>query len=252
MLKYTRHEQILEYLKEKKAVDFSKLSSKFNVSISTIRRDLLALSEDHPIKFTHGGVFYPIEEAMIDKQIYESNDNEFIKIGKKAVTLINDGDSLILDAGRTTSQLAMSIRKSNLKNLTIITTSIAIANILQPKNLSINIIVIGGEYRDDYRCFTGAIAEEALKNIFVNKAFLGTTGISQNGFYTPFLSEASLRKKICTCSEERILLLDETKFGNKSGFIVNSLSSINKIITNDVPSNWLQILKEYNIEIITA
>jgi len=252
MLKYSRHEQILEYLKEKKAVDFSKLSSKFNVSVSTIRRDLLYLSKDHPIKFTHGGVFSTIQETMTNKQIYENSDNEFIKIGEKALTLINDGDSLIIDAGRTTSQLARSIRKSDLKNLTIITTSIAIANILQPKNSIINIIVIGGEYRDDYRCFTGPIAEEALNNIFVNKAFLGTTGISRNGFYTPFLSEASLRKKICTCSEERILLLDETKFDNKSGFIVNPLSSINEIITNVVPPNWFQILKEHNVEIITA
>lgn len=251
MLKVSRLEQIFKILQEKKVASFQELSKYFNVSTSTIRRDLADLSKNYPVSFTHGGVVYTVDNPIIATN-NEVRDKKLMKIGEKAVTLIEENDIIIIDSGRTTAELAKAVANANISKLTIITTSIAIANIICTPSSKYNIIIIGGEYRDNYRSLIGPIAEETIRNIKVDKTFIGTTGICEKGFFTPFISEINLRKSACSSAKELILLTDDSKFNNQSGFIVNPLDSINKIVTNSVPPEWEQILKDKNIEIILS
>jgi len=249
MLKITRQEQILKLIKEKKAIKLSELSEYFNVSTSTVRRDLLELSQRCPVSYTHGGAIYTGYDPFTGKR-NGAIDERLKNIGEKAVELVQEGDTIIIDGGRTTFEMAKALRTKKINNLTVVATNIAVADIIDSNYF--NIIIIGGEFRGYHRSLVGPIAEETIKNIRANKAFIGATGISEKGIYTAFLSEMNLRKYVCESAQKVILLADQSKFGNESGFLVNPLGSIKKIVTNDIPDYWKDVLQNQGIEVILA
>lgn len=248
MLKVTRQEYILKLLQENKAVNLSELSKHYNVSTSTIRRDLFELSEHYPVTFTHGGAVYVSSNNTPSKDI-KPHSAILSKIGEYAAGLIEEGDTIIIDSGLTTLELARTLKNKSVNNLTIISTNIAVADIINNPHPNNSIVITGGEYRGYYRSLVGSIAEEAISKIKVKKAFIGATGISENGFYTAVLPEMDLRRRVCASAQEIILLADETKFGSASGFVVNPLSSVNKIVTNNLSDYWKQVLIKENIEV---
>lgn len=258
MLLVKRQEAIIDILNKTKSASFKKLSDELNVSISTIRRDVLELEKQYPISITRGGAVYTENKRAsgtgFNNDADDSNTEYEISlanIGSKAINLINDGDTIIIDGGFTSYQLAEAIKNSpDDLRISVITTSLDVAYALKDKIPSMNLIITGGEFRGKYRSLTGLLAEDAIKKIKVNKAFISVSGITEEGFYTSMMSEVTLRQCVCNISEQIIIMAHDKKFSNNSGFFVAPLEKINKIITNNKVEPWDEICKNHGIELI--
>ncbi|HHV75432.1 MAG TPA: DeoR/GlpR transcriptional regulator [Thermoanaerobacterium sp.] len=227
-----RRMKIAEILSKDKSITVSELSEILGVSESTIRRDLKMLEIDGFIQRTHGGAILNThthyEPSFVEKEDYELPSK--MQIGKMAASLIEEGDSVIFDAGTTTLMIAKSLQDIH---LTVVTNSPIIAIELSNRN-NIELIVTGGIERLNTKALVGPIAEMVIRNFKVDKAFIGANAISyENGLMTPDIIEANTKKAMIDVSNEVYAVVDHTKFGKKSFVKFADISDITAIITDD-------------------
>lgn len=247
-----RHQLILDMLSKKLSIKVTELSNLLNVSESTIRRDLQEMEEAGLLSRTHGGAvsFSVTNFEASYKEKEASNQEEKILIGKAAAGMIKDGDTIVIDSGTTTLEIAKNITA---KNISVITNSIDIASILCQKE-NIELILTGGSLRINTRAMVGHITEEVLKNFRVDKAFIGANGISPKaGISTPNYTEAQTKKAMIDIANNVIVVVDSTKFNKVSLSVIAPVRDITTIITSSNVDK--EILKEYegmDIELIIA
>lgn len=245
-----RQIKILELLKDKSSIKVSELSTIFKVSESTIRRDLQEMEEKGLVARTHGGAVSK-EKTIFEPSFQEKEDKRHIEklsIGKIAAAMIEDGDTIILDSGTTTLQLARCIKA---KDITVITNSIDIASELSLRS-NIEIILTGGALRISTRAMVGPITEDVLKNFKVDKAFIGANGISiEKGITTPNIMEAHIKKEMMKAASKVILAVDSSKFNQVSFAVISPVTAVDLIITSsDLNENIINEYKELGVEII--
>lgn len=226
-----RQREISSILYESGSVKVNELSEYFNVSEATIRRDLQEMDSKKLLKKTHGGAvkidITNFELSFIEKKDERSEEKH--SIAKCAASMIKNGDTIILDSGTTTLELCKNI---NAENLTVITNSIDIAAELSNKS-SIKLILTGGVLRATTRAMVGYVCEEMLKNFRVDKAFIGTNGISLNkGITTPDITEAQAKKAMISSSNKVILVADSSKLENICFSLICPISEVSTIITS--------------------
>src|SRR5208337_2169369 len=169
MLSLQRRRKILELLQEDGSARVSALSRLFNVSEPTVRQDLDKLEEEGFIIREHGGAFLksvPQQVKSLSLQHLENMDKK-ARIGRRAAELVQDDDSLILDSGSTTTEVAKNL--SLKKNLKIVTNALNIA--LLGTEISFEIMVTGGEFKPPTLSLTGEKAGKFFEQIHVGKCF---------------------------------------------------------------------------------
>jgi len=246
----SRRVKILEVLNSEGQVTVSELSKKFNVSEVTIRNDLSHLAGKELLIKTRGGGL-KTQRVGIDQHLNDKakiNSKEKQAIGKKAAELINDNDTIIIDSGTTTIEIAKNL--SRIKNLTVITNALNIAS--QLIRDEIKVIVLGGILRTASLSLTGPIGENSIKNFYCDKCFLGVDGIdSQSGIYTPNLEEAHLNRMMINASKEVIIVTDSNKFKRKSFAHIAPITKVNMIVTDSkIPEDELKNLQSLGIKVI--
>ena len=221
MISEIRRKQILEILRRDNNVVTKELSKMFNVSLMTIRRDLKQIEELGYIKRTYKGAI--IEElgtelSFMDKTLKYREEKE--RIAKKAVEYIQESDFIALTGGSTTFQLALSLIKSDITDLTILTNSINIAAKLIDRK-GFHVIVAGGPMREkSYEC----VGESVLKTINqynIGKFFLGVNGLSiKGGVSVSNIEESTVAQTTLKRSLMNIVIADNTKVGhNRMGYV---------------------------------
>lgn len=225
MLTVDRREKILELLNKKGSVTVSQLSEKFGTSESTIRRDLISLSQLGKIKKVHGGAtvlsqeFLQNEADMTEKST--KNIHEKKAIAKYAASKINDNDFVYIDAGSTTLLMTKYIISSK---ATFVTNGIAHAKELTSKGCKT--FVIGGELKKTTEAIIGLVAATNLQKYNFSKAFIGTNGASEKqGFTTPDTEEAALKAVAIERSFVSYVLCDSSKFNKVSAVSFAPLSN---------------------------
>ncbi|MDD3321069.1 MAG: DeoR/GlpR family DNA-binding transcription regulator [Paludibacter sp.] len=253
MLPNQRREKILELIREDGHAKVFDLSRIFKVTEVTIRQDLERLEKEGSILREHGGAYLKDIDMNVRNFTLKNQDNmeEKLNIAKKAIEFIEDGDTIILDSGSTTTEIAKLI--NGYKNLTVITNALNIALILgaQP---GINVIVTGGEFKAPTLSLTGQKAADFFNNIHVDKLFLATAGIAlKSGLTYPGMSDICVKRAMIDSANEVYLVADSTKIGKNSFASLGALSLIHFLITDsklkkeDV--NWL---KNFDVEFIIA
>jgi len=231
-LTLNRRKMILEMLENKGKVRNSDLAKVFNVSTVTIRNDLEKLEEKGLLIRTRGGGIKS-DRVRIDYQLnYESNLHlkEKQAIGKKAAELVKENDTIIIDSGTTTLELARNL--AGYQNLTIITNALNIASQFL-NNININVIMPGGNLRYSTLSMIGPIAEEGIRNLYCDKIFIGVNGIdSRYGISTTHLEDASLNRLMIESSKEVIILTDSSKFLKRSFSLIAPINKIHTVITD--------------------
>ncbi len=245
-----RRVKILNVLNSKGQVTVNELSNTYNVSEVTIRNDLSHLEKKGLLIKTRGGGL-KIQRVGIDQQLNEKakiHSKEKQAIGKKAAEIINDNDTIIIDSGTTTEEVAKNLVGK--KNLTVITNGMNIASQLIRDD--IRVILLGGIVRSTSFSVVGAVAENNIKNFFCDKCFIGVDGIdSEAGIFTPIPEEANLNKLMIENSKEVIVVTDSSKFKRKSFCYISSIDKINMVITDSkIPEDELQILHNKGIKVI--
>ena len=230
-----RKSDILRSIEIYGSVNISDLSKKMNVSEMTIRRDLDELEKMNLIRRIHGGAVISFgrsyEAPLISRQTQNNEGKR--KIGKYAAEMICDGDSIALDVGSTTTEVARNIIGRN--NLTILTPSLIIAGILVEQN-NIRVIVSGGVLRPSELSLVGDLAYYAFKDMNVDKLILGAAGIDSKSGITEFnFEDAQVKKAMIKSAKEIILVIDSTKFEKTVFSFVTELNCIHHMITDQIP-----------------
>ncbi len=246
-----RRAQILDLLDAHGRISVTALSSRFSVSEVTIRNDLGRLEQKGLLIRTRGGALKH-DRVGIDYTLNEKQKQRFAekqRIGKKASEYINDGDTIILDSGTTTMEIAKNL--DNFSELTVITNALNIAGYLS--NLkNIKVIMPGGFLRQNSLSLVGSPTEQILRNFYVDKLFMGVDGIDCNhGLFTPNVEEAHINQVMIDISHEVFVVTDSSKFLRRSFAFIAPISHINAIITDsDIPSEPKRQLAEFNIDVI--
>ena len=252
-ISFDRRTKILEILELEGQAKVPFLSNKFDVSDVTIRNDLEQLEQKGLLIRTRGGAF-KAQKVGIDYNLEtkrEKNHKEKELIGKKASALINSGETIILDSGTTTMQIAKNLSK--IKNLTVISNALNIVSQLVSFP-EIKVIVPGGHLRKESLSLIGHSAEEELKNYYCDKLFVGVDGIdAAYGISTPNAEEAHLNKIMITIAKEVIVVADSTKFLKRSFAFISTMDKITSIITDsNIPEDQHKALLNKGINVIIA
>jgi len=252
-----RRRRIVEIVQHSGSKTVAELCDLFDVSEMTIRRDLRELDRDGVLRRVHGGAVSNLGRSYEPAYTIRSTRNNEIKeaIGLKATEIVIDGDSIALDVGTTTLEIAKALQGK--RNLTIITASLPIANEIV-SNLSltsdVRLILTGGIIRSGELSMIGHIATQTYSAYHVDKAFIGVGGISLEDGLTEYnLEDALVKKSLIQNAHQRIVVADSSKFGRTTFTSVAPLSMVNTIITDSqIPKKSLYSLQDLGIEVLIA
>ncbi len=233
LLSEPRRRRILEWIQEEGAARVRELAVVFQVSEATIRQDLERLEGDGFITREHGGAFLNQMPAQAQSLMLHHQDNmdKKRKIGALAASLVKDGETLILDAGTTTTEVAT--RLVHRKNLTVITNALNIAIILGAIP-GFAVHMPGGQFKAPTLSLSGDKSVDYFRNIFAGKLFLATAGVAVDaGLTYPSFADLQLKEAMIRAASRVYLVADSTKI-NKSAFTrLGSLEVIHSFITDD-------------------
>ncbi len=258
MLAKERQNKILEILYEKKVVKISEIVRLFNVSNETARRDLESVQDLGIAKRVYGGAMLLEESGWKGEPLYGSNGRwskqkgreERDAIGKKAAEFIHEGDSICLGVGTTVHEISKHL--TGMKNLTVLTNSIAVLTSLADSDITL--YILGGLVDVNERMMEGAITENSLKMFYVDKAFIGAAGVTFDGGITDYhLQEASFKSLICEHANKVYLVAHSAKFGTNAFSYSCPLNKVDVIITDpNLPKEYADQIREMGIELVFA
>ncbi|KAB2332959.1 DeoR/GlpR family DNA-binding transcription regulator [Bacillus mesophilum] len=243
--------RIMHYLKENNSISVDQICQLFDVSRDTARRDLVRLEEDRVIIRTRGGAILPSSHHEIKN--YEKRlitvSKEKKSIGKRAASLIGEGDKVILDASTTVQSCAEQL---NDIPCTIITNSINEAEILSHLK-QVDIILLGGMLHKEHRFLYGSSVIEKLSHYRVDRAFIGVVGVSEAGITLAHEEDGMVKRKMIQQASQTIVLADHTKLGVTDFFCIAGLDEIDLLITDQMPDHeFVKLLERFNVELLIA
>jgi DeoR/GlpR family transcriptional regulator of sugar metabolism len=245
LISFERRQRLVNILKEQPGIRVPELSKILSVSEGTIRNDLSSLSEEGQLMRVRGGAVVKDEEPGQDAAFAaRASVNTMIKqsIAQRAAELIEDGDSILLDASSTVYHLARYIQER--RNLRVITNGIEVARDLS-QNPYNTVILVGGLLGTDGNSITGLMSDFFLKDLHVNKAFVSCSGFTiHEGLTEVNIHEAQLKRKMITCAGSVIAMIDSSKFGkiDLTGFAQSK--QIQHLYTDDhLGTDWQKQLQ---------
>ena len=247
-----RQAQVVEYVHKHKKATVHDLTALCEVSSATIRNDLRVLERRGLLMRTHGGAMVATktryEEALHERHTHNLEQKQ--GIANAALSLIEDGDTIILDTGTTVLELARLLHQK--RNLTVVTNDIEIARVLLSANEDGTLILIGGVVRKQFRCVTGSLSSAMLCGLLVDKAFMATNNFDlEKGASTPDLDQADIKKMMISVASKRYLLCDHEKFGTQSFARFATASEFDVIVSDRFEPKELRLLEQLGVEALS-
>jgi DeoR/GlpR family transcriptional regulator of sugar metabolism len=249
MLKEQRFRFILEKLKTHQKVLSANLSEELGVSEDTIRRDLNELSQLGLIHKVHGGALPPSPVLLTykERETYAWQNKQ--EIAKKAVTLIHNGQVIILDGGTTTLQIAQLLPRD--LSATVFTNSIPVALHLVD-HPSVEVVLAGGKLLKRSQVTLGYEAMDTFRSVRADVCFLGVCSIHYEiGLSVPDREEAQVKKAMVNAAAQVVALATAEKIGTAEAYIVAQLTELDMLITDtSAPEEALHLYKASGLEIL--
>jgi DeoR family transcriptional regulator, fructose operon transcriptional repressor len=254
MLKEERKEYIQNIIAQRGSASIKDLAKEFNVSYSTIRRDLNILDKKEILKRIHGGAI----SDNIQKAERELNVKMDVNVGEKkaiafeAVKQINDGDIIFIEMATSTLYLCELL--SRFRHITVITNGCEIAHSIVRVNPTAEVYLTGGYFKKDTHVLMGQLTDYATKSFNFGKAFVGITALDiDKGMTSVDYMEAQTKKTIISSANIVIGLADNSKFGSVCIHSVGPISDLDLIITDDkTEASYLNKIKKYKTKVIIA
>jgi DeoR family galactitol utilization operon repressor len=241
-----REREIVRLLAEDPNVSVGHLSNSLGVSTVTVRSDLNNLAQKGVILRTRGGATPAFHPNVIVRQNLRMEEKN--RIAQAAADLVDDGDTVMIEAGTTTALIAKYLLGKRFVN--IVTNSALILPFARI-NPGIHLTVVGGEFRPATESFVGPVAMAELERFHVRLAFVGTDGFSLEGGLTTHLVEgAEVVRKMAERSEEIVLVADSSKHG-RIGFVhVLPVSRLSRLVTDTgLPAEAEAALEDAGIQV---
>ena len=245
-----RWNRLRELLKHKGVVHLDELCEKLNVSPATVRRDLRQLEDLGKLRRVHGGAVSTgprLEELLFDEKARIAVRAKR-RIAHAAVKFVGTGDTVYLDGGSTVVELARLLRERN--DITIVTNSLRAA--LELAGGGPRLILIGGELRRRSQTIVGSLTSLMLSELHVDKAFIGTLGLTmKEGLTTSDPDEAYTKVQVMERAGEVILLADSSKAGKILLSNAGKIEDVNVLVTDkDIDPKIVQDVHERGIQVI--
>jgi DeoR/GlpR family transcriptional regulator of sugar metabolism len=247
-----RRRKILELVEQTGQVTVHDVVTRFAVSAVTARSDLDALSSNGVVLRSHGGAvrYEPTQDypLKVKATIHRSEKS---RIGQAAAQLVKPNETIILDSGTTTAEIAKALIRAKLKQLTVITSALNIANELADAQ-EISLIMVGGLLRTVSYSFVGPQAEAMLRDLHADRLFLAVNGLDlTNGPFTADVLEAQLNGQMMGVSKEVTVVADSTKLGRRSLFRIGPMEKVHRLITDShAPEEFTDALRKKGIDVI--
>ena len=228
-----RRHRIVDLLREQGRVTVEALAGRFATSPVTIRTDLATLEAAGALERTHGGALLRRDDddqpITVKRTLHHA---EKVRIAKAAAALIQDGETIILDSGTTTAEIAKQIRKLEVRSINVITNALNIAAFLTDVP-AVRLIMPGGILRPESNSLSGHMAEAALANLQADRLFLGADSLDpERGVMTPHLPEAQLNAKMIAISRQVVAVADSSKLMRRNISLIARVEQLHMLITD--------------------
>jgi DeoR family fructose operon transcriptional repressor len=237
-----RHRAILDLLAAHGRVNAADLAERFQTTRETIRRDLTALEEVGALRRVHGGAvsFGSVTTMEIPQHLRaEQNLSAKTAIGRAARALLTSGgQSILLDAGTTTLQLAAAIVESPMgpEPLVAVTNSVPIAQLLSGAGDQVRLELVGGAVRSMTLSTVGPETLARFSALRADHAFLGVNALTAGfGLSTPDASEAAVKRAMILAARHVVVLADSAKFTDATLNKFADFSEVDVLITDAAP-----------------
>lgn len=233
-----RHSAILRILQDEGTCSIADLAQRMSVSLETIRRDVKPLTDAGEVLKVHGAVTLPFQvgEAPFERRMRENADAKRA-IAARAAEHIQDGDSVMLDTGTTTSYLARELRKR--RDLTVVTNSSDIARTLATVNGN-TVYMAGGELSGDSGAAFGHPAIDFVTRFQVTHAIISIGAIDADAGAMDYnLEEAEFGRVVLSRGSNRMIVSDRTKFGRQGLVRVCGFADFDILVTDAAPTGAL-------------
>ena len=248
MLPDRRHELILRTLRADGPATIAVLADKVGASAATIRRDLVQLDDEGLLKRVYGGAVPVIgrDDPFIDVAAVRVAEKD--AIAQRCAEIVKDGETILLDIGTTAHRVARQLRG---RALTVITSSLAVFDELQDEQ-SIQLVLLGGVVRRDYRSLVGFLTEDNIRQIHADRLFLGTSGVRPSGHVMDTtVVEVPVKRAMIAASDQVILVADVGKFPGTGMAKVCGPEELDLVVTNaPVDPGTRAALRDADAEVI--
>ncbi len=248
MLANERHKIILDLLKDNNVVTIKELKDVTKVSIETIRQDLLSLENSGRITRVHGGAVLKRDKPFLPSigERVGSNYDQKMEAAETAARLIKEGDRIAIDAGSTSAAL-IEIIKNRFKNLTIVTNSIDVFNILA-ETTGFKLFLSGGSYIRRERAFGGVGAAEGILNFNVDLSFIVPSSVTTRGIFVSLEELLDVEKALIKAARRPVIFFDSTKASDAGMYRLADFSNRLTYVTDSrLPDEIRREFAEYGV-----
>jgi len=225
----SRRADIVNRLREQGFQSVNALAQAFDVDASTIRRDLDKLAADGVIERTHGGAV-PVDRGPAAPGQSSRHHAEKAAIGAAMAERVHEGQTILLDTGETTLEVARHLHHSR---LTVVTHDLRVGLEIASKP-SINLVFVGGELLPSGFGMWGPTSVQQVENLRVNVAIFGAGTIMDDGIYSASSYEIELKRKMRSIASEAFFVADSSKFGREALFKVFGFEEFTAGITDSM------------------
>ena len=244
-----RRDEILQVIEQQGFVSLQELVTRLGASESTVRRDLEYLDGIGQIRRTRGGAAYTGESITPFEERFQRASREKQTIAKVVADLILPGETILLDGGTTTLEVARELVG---KALQVVTNSLPIANLLAQQP-NIELILIGGYLYPRTGVALGPLAESALREVHVPRVIMGTGGITEKGLFNSNTLLVQCERMMLEAAEEVWVVADSSKFGKSALAHLCELSKVTRMIVDaGLSDSWREIIRGVGIELTIA
>lgn len=251
MLAEERRDRLLELVRGRQFASLPELAEELAVSESTVRRDLDQLEEQGTAKRIHGGVLYTgVSPKLPHFDAQQPAEWEKKKaIACAAVDLIDDGDTILLDGGSTTYEVARMLVG---RPLHVVTTSLPVANLFAPNNNS-DLVLIGGNICPRSGVARGPYTDRMLAMVRVRKTIFSVAGIHEEGFFNNDLLLVETERAMMKAADQVIVVADSTKFGHQSLTHLCPLDAVNHVVADEgISEGWREKIRLAGVDLVIA
>jgi DeoR family transcriptional regulator, aga operon transcriptional repressor len=250
-----RRRAIAKMARKEGRVSIGDLVRNFDVSPVTLRADLRHLAQEGVLDRCYGGAMVRQEPNQdVPLTVKQSIHNlEKVRIGRAAARLIRARQTVMLDSGSTSAEVARSIKTMKIEGLTIITHALNIAQEFTDYPHA-SVIMLGGLMRHVSRSFVGPQAERAVQELHAHHFFLGVDGVDPEiGLSTPDLLEAQLNAAMIKAAQEVTVVADASKMGRRSLSLIGSVDLVTRLITDDrLSEEMASKFRKRGVEVVIA
>jgi DeoR/GlpR family transcriptional regulator of sugar metabolism len=252
VLPQRRHSEILRRLTKEGSASITALSEQLGTSAATIRRDLIWLEGEGVLTRVHGGAILvaPSQHERAFENVAQEDTGAKEAVAEAAAALVHDGDAVLLDIGTTTLRLAAHLHG---RAVTVLTSNLAVYEELVNDEV-VELILLGGMVRRNYRSMVGFLTEDALRQVQADRVFLGASGIRGDGsVMDDTVVEVPLKRAMVAAGKEVVLLADAGKFPGVGVARVCGAEDVDVVVTNkDADGPTLTAMRDAGVRVIQA